>query len=487
MGCDHSPPPTPGTRPEAAARGGLRTEALAGRRVLVLGLGESGLAAARWAARRGAVLRVADTRAQPPGLELLRAAAPEADLVLGPFQEALLAGIELIVLSPGLPGDLPVLVAARARGLPVVSEIELFAWAINAQHPRPKVIAITGSNGKTTTTALAGHMCRWAGRQVAVAGNIGPAALDALMAAEDAGAMPDTWVLELSSFQLETTDSLAPDAAAVLNISEDHLDRYASLEAYADAKARLFDQGGDGVMVLNRDDPRVMHMGRPGRPYLTFGLTPPRDAGELGLADGVGGPWLMHGDERLIRVSEMPLAGLHNAANALAAMALCGAIGVQIYPLLLALRDFRGLPHRVEAVATVGGVDYFDDSKGTNVGATLAAINGLQRKVVVILGGDGKGQDFAPLAGALAAHGRAVALIGRDAPRIEAVLAATDLPRRRCADMAEAVRWCATQARAGDAVLLSPACASLDMYRNYAHRAEAFVAEVRRLAAEEGA
>ena len=466
-------------KPIAFAGLGLKKTSLKGKRLLVLGLGESGLAMAKWAARNGAVVRVADSRDTPPNVDALRAAAPAAELVTGPFRPATFADIDLIGLSPGVPLATPLVQAAKGRGVPVVSEIELFAWAINAQSPRPKVIAITGSNGKTTTTALTGHMCQWAGKKVAVAGNIGPAALDALMAAQDQGALPEVWVLELSSFQLETTDSLAPDAATVLNVSEDHLDRYAGMEDYAAAKARVFQ--GEGVIVLNRDDPRVMAMGIPGRPFLTFGQGSAKNASELGLTEGVGGLWLMHGDERLLRVAEMKLAGLHNAANALAAMALCGAIGIQIYPLLLALKDFKGLAHRVEFVTEIGGVAYYDDSKGTNVGATLAALQGMGRKVAIILGGDGKGQDFAPLEAALTAHGRAAALIGRDAELIATAVAGCGIPLQRCADMAEAVAFCAAAAQPGDAVLLSPACASLDMYRNYAHRAEVFVAAVQAL------
>ncbi len=461
--------------------GGLRLKKtkLTGKRVLVLGLGETGLAMAKWVVRNGGQLRVADSREIPPNVEALRLFAPDAPLATGPFRGETFADAEIVAISPGIPVQTPEVQAARARGVPVVSEIELFAWAINAQSPRPKVIAITGSNGKTTTTALTGHMCQWGGKKVAVAGNISPSALDALMAAQDAGTLPDVWVLELSSFQLETTSSLAPDAAAVLNISEDHLDRYASLDDYAAAKARIFHQGGEGVMVLNRDDERVMDMGVAGRPYLTFGLNPAHSADELGLDHYLGSFWLVHGDERLMRIEEMKLAGFHNAANAMAAMALCGAIGIQIYPLLLALKDFRGLPHRVEHVARIGGVDYYDDSKGTNVGATLAALQGLGRPVAIILGGDGKGQDFSPLREALAEHGRAAALIGRDAATIEAAVAGCGVPLKRCADMAEAVGFCAGQAQPGDAVLLSPACASLDMYRNYAHRAEVFVAAVK--------
>lgn len=464
----------------------LKKISLKGRRVLVLGLGETGLAMAKWAARQEvAFLRVADSRLAPPNVDALRAAAPDAELVCGPFAASSFADIDLIAISPGIPVQTKEVQEAVARGVQLVSEIELFAWAINAQRPRPQVLAITGSNGKTTTTTMAGDMCRWAGKRVAVAGNIGPSALDALMDAIDRKELPQVWVLELSSFQLETTASLNPDAAVVLNVSEDHLDRYTGMDDYAAAKMRVYQ--GDGIQVINRDDHYVRGMVSPGRNVITFGFGPGKGDFDLGLIEAAGGLWIAHGDERLLRTDELPVDGLHNAANAMAAMALCGAIGIQVYPLLLALKNFKGLSHRVEKIAEIDGVTFYDDSKGTNVGATLAAINGLGgagrtgRKIVIILGGDGKGQDFSPLKAALAAHGRAVALIGRDAESIAAAIAGGALPLQRCADMVEAVRWCAAQAQPGDAVLLSPACASLDMYRNYAHRAEVFVDAVRAL------
>jgi UDP-N-acetylmuramoylalanine--D-glutamate ligase len=461
----------------------LKKVSLKGRRILVLGLGESGLAMAKWAARQDvASLRVADSRAVPPNVDALRAAVPGAELVAGPFAAATFADIDLIAISPGVPVQTKEVQEAVARGVALVSEIELFAWAINVQRPRPQVLAITGSNGKTTTTTMAGDMCRWAGKCVAVAGNIGPSALDALMDAIDRNELPQVWVLELSSFQLETTSSLNPDAAVVLNVSEDHLDRYAGMNEYAAAKQRVF-QGG-GIQIINRDDPVVRAMASRERDIITFGSGKGKGDFDLGLIEAAGGLWIANGDERLLRISELPVAGLHNVANAMAAMALCGAIGVQVYPLLLALKNFKGLPHRVEKVAEIDSVNFYDDSKGTNVGATLAAINGLGGvggKVVVILGGEGKGQDFLPLKGALAAHGRAVALIGRDAETIAVAIDGCAVPLQRCGDMEEAVRWCAAQARPGDAVLLSPACASFDMYRNYAQRGETFVAAVRAL------
>lgn len=451
---------------------------LNGKRVLVVGLGETGLAMAAWLVRQGARVRVADSRAQPPNVDALRRVAPEAELLAGPFADAAFAGVELIAISPGVPVQTAQVQAALARSVPVVSEIELFAWGVRRATPAARIVAITGSNGKTTTTALTGALCAAAGLRTGVAGNISPAALAALMAAEDADALPEVWVLELSSFQLETTHTLNADAATVLNVSEDHLDRYAGMDDYAAAKARIFK--GAGVMVLNRDDARSLAAGRCGRKLATFGLDAAPRAADYGLVDG----WIVRGTEKLIALADLKLVGAHNAANAMAALALCEAVGISPRTVLPALAAFRGLAHRVEFVAALGGVDYYDDSKGTNVGATLAALQGMGRKVAIILGGDGKGQDFSPLKAALAAHGRAAALIGRDADAIAAALEGSGVPLQRCADMNAAVRWCAAQAQAGDAVLLSPACASLDMYRNYAHRAEVFVAAVRGLEGE---
>ena len=452
---------------------------LAGKTVLVLGLGESGLAMAQWLVRQGARVRLADSRKEPPFAAELARSAPGAVLLSGSFNEALIDGAELIGLSPGLSLNEPVVAEAARRGIPVVGEIELFAGALRALGVRDacKVVALTGTNGKTTTTALTGALCRAAGKLTAVAGNIGPAALSALMTCLDAGKLPEVWVLELSSFQLETTVSLAAEAAAVLNVSDDHMDRYAGLDDYAAAKARIFE--GCGAQVLNRQDPRVLAMANGVSRRLTFGLDAPQGPDDFGLADG----WLMQGGERLLRADELALAGLHNAANALAALALCRAIELPLAPLLPALRDFKGLPHRVERIAELDGVAWYDDSKGTNVGATVAALEGLGRKVVLIAGGDGKGQDFSPLAPALAGHGRALVLIGRDATKIEAAVAECGVPLIHAQDMEQAVRKAAVAARAGDAVLLSPACASFDMYRNYVHRAEVFAQAVGELAA----
>jgi UDP-N-acetylmuramoylalanine--D-glutamate ligase len=461
---------------------------LAGKHILILGLGESGLACARWCARQGGAVDVLDTRAAPPFLAELNRVLPAARFVCGPmneqFDKGLLAGVDLLVISPGLSAGLMAVLHARAQGIPVVGEIELFAWGLISLgvRDRSRVIAITGTNGKTTTTALTGHLCRAAGRRTGVAGNISPAALTALMACQDEGRLPEVWVLELSSFQLETIESLNADAATVLNISDDHLDRYIGLNDYAQAKARVF--AGAGVQVLNRDDARVRRMAVPGRPLITFGLDAPAADADFGLRDNRGQPWVVRGDRFLLPVGDLPIAGLHNAANVMAALALCAAIGFEPPALLHALRAFRGLPHRVERVGEIGGVAYYDDSKGTNVGATEAALRGMGRKVVVILGGDGKGQDFSPLKAAVAAHGRAAVLIGRDGPAIAAAIEGCGVPVLQAADLDAAVRLAAQRAMAGDAVLLSPACASFDMFRNYEHRAAVFIEAVRRLAAE---
>lgn len=466
---------------------------LTGKHVLVLGLGESGLAMARWCVRMGARVRVADTRSSPPYAAQLQTLLPEAELVTGDFSDTLLAGIDILALSPGLPAGQMVVLQARLKGISVVGEIELFAHALQSLHSiveMPRVIAITGTNGKTTTTALTGHLCQTAGYDTEVAGNISPAALTALLDRIESDALPRIWVLELSSFQLETLSSLNADAATVLNISDDHLDRYINLDEYAEAKARIFGSGEgciphDGTQVLNRDDPRVRRMAIAGRPLLTFGLDVPAHAHDFGLLKKGGEVWLAQGDHALMPLSKLPINGLHNAANALAALALCTALGLPMDRLLAGLHTFRGLPHRVEYVTEVQGVRYYDDSKGTNVGATLAALEGQlagpDHKVVLIAGGDGKGQDFSPLRSAVANGARGVVLIGRDAGAIEAALEGCGVPMRTAVDLPAAVRLAAELAESGDVVLLSPACASLDMFKNYAHRAEVFIAAVHEL------
>jgi len=447
--------------------------------VLVLGLGETGLSLVRWLSAQGARLRVADTRASPPGLDKVAEFVPRDVVHCGPLHEALLQGVDLIAISPGVPLAEPVVQRALARGIPVAGDIELFAQSL-PMTPRPKIIAITGANGKTTVTSMVGAMCRAAGLDTEVAGNISPAVLDVLLRRQ--GKQPQVWVLELSSFQLETTSSLNADAATVLNVTEDHLDRYPDMDAYAGAKARIFI--GCQVRVLNRDDARSNAMTQAGSACVKFGIGSRHLGAEWTIADDGGETWLVHGQRRVLNGKELQVTGLHNVANALAALALCRAVGLPLEPLCAALRDFKGLPHRVEKVSEINGVDYYDDSKGTNVGATEAALEGLGKPVVVILGGDGKGQDFSPLKPAVAEHARAAVLIGRDAGLIETALQGCGKPVVRATDLPDAVRQAAGLARAGDAVLLSPACASFDMFRNYEHRAEVFVAAVHELARE---
>ena len=514
---------------------------LRGRSVLVLGLGESGLAMATWCASHGASVRVWDSREVAPQAAALALAAPAATLFGGPLEADALHGVQLVLKSPGLaPHDeriAALLAAARAQGIAVQGELDLFVQALadlrGDQDYAPKVIAITGTNGKTTTAALTALLVERCARRVALAGNIGPTLLGTLAAALDAvnddgsrAALPQVWVLELSSFQLEGVQGFEPDAATVLNMTQDHLDWHGSMTAYAAAKARVF--GERAVMVVNRDDALVQAMvpapaavknarGRsapgPTRTVVRFGLDAPRAPGDFGLVVENGMAWLVraleaddHGLPRkrgslapvdppslqvLMPADALRIRGRHNAANALAALALATAIGCPLAPMLHGLREYHGEPHRVAFVASIGGVEAFDDSKGTNVGASVAALHGLgadkaPAKLVVILGGDGKGQDFSPLAAPVAQHARAVALIGRDAAAIEAALVGSGVPLQRHDSLQAATAWCFAQARAGDAVLLSPACASLDMFRNYGHRAEVFVAAVQAQAAAQG-
>jgi UDP-N-acetylmuramoylalanine--D-glutamate ligase len=490
--------------------------------VLVLGCGASGLAMARWCAREGAQVTVADTREAPPQLAALREQVPQAQFVSGAFSPALVEGRELamVVRSPGLtPGQMaPVIDAARAAGVPVVGELGLFAQALASlkatQDYAPKVLAVTGTNGKTTVTALTGQLVERGGRTVAVAGNIGPSLLATLMDKLDAGGLPQVWVLELSSFQLEGVDDFEPTAATVLNVSQDHLDWHGTMEAYAAAKARIF--GRHALMILNREDPVVMQMlpapvrlkgGKyEQRDHLTFGGDMPQRPGDFGIEVVNGMAWLVRAHEadetqkrkpgeeeeihiqRLMPADALRIRGRHNAINALSALALAAAAGCPLAPMLYGLREYRGEPHRVEPVGIVNGVEYFDDSKGTNVGATVAALQGLgaERKLVVILGGDAKGQEFAPLATPVAQYARAVVLIGRDAPQIRAVLESTGVPLLDAGSLEEAVKLATQRAHAGDAVLMSPACASFDMFRDYKHRAEVFCQAVHAVADDAG-
>ncbi|MCE4537463.1 UDP-N-acetylmuramoyl-L-alanine--D-glutamate ligase [Pelomonas sp. P7] len=564
-----------------------------GQRVLVLGLGDSGLAMARWCARFGAQVTVWDSREQPPQRAAL---GDTAAFITGELAAESVAGFNAILKSPGLSPLDARLAAVYAHGAAVRGELDLFAdalAALKAQHGyAPAVLAITGTNGKTTTTCMTGLLAERAGRRVAIAGNIGPTLLDTLTEAlakepdpapaeetaaealadaiEDApseppaeesakeaaepavdGAavlpdeeaplpiapppprgpvfetLPEVWVLELSSFQLDGVAAFEPTAGAVLNLTQDHLDWHGDMAAYGRAKTRIFGPSStsQAVIVVNRDDPAVEALvpapvfvkgsrGKPGRTVsrrvVRFGLNPPTAPGDFGLVEEGGLAWLVRAREldptikkrkgnedeplvvqRLMPADALRVRGRHNAANALAALALATAAGCELAPMLHGLREYRGEPHRVEPVGSIDGVEFYDDSKGTNVGATVAAISGLgadraPARLVLILGGDGKGQDFSPLAEGVARHARAVALIGRDGPQIEAALAATGVPMQRHATLEAATAWCLQQAQAGDSVLLSPACASLDMFRNYAHRAEVFVATVQRLADERG-
>ena len=454
------------------------------KRVLVLGLGETGLSVLRWLALKGAVMSAADSRDNPPNIDDLRRSMPQVAIYTGKFKQAVLLDAELIVISPGVALSEPAVQAAIKHGIPVVGDVELFA---QYRPKNSKVIGITGSNGKTTVTTLVGEICKAAGLSTIVAGNIGLPVLDALSMD-----VPDIYVLELSSFQLETTSSLHCEAATVLNVCEDHMDRYEDLKDYAAAKARILKQSK--VAVLNRDDSICMTM--QASRVVTFGLNLAPTMHDFGLVNCEGSQYMTSGKRKLCKTSELTIAGQHNVANALAAAVLCSAVGVEKDTITLALRAFKGLPHRVEWIANIDDVDYYDDSKGTNVGATCAAIAGMTKnvnghnqpqKVVLIAGGDGKGQDFSPLAAAVKANGRAVVLVGRDAPLIEAVLLSTNVPLYQAADLPEAVNIAKKVALKGDAVLLSPACASLDMFKNYVHRAEVFVAAVNQVQANKKA
>ncbi|WAV89589.1 UDP-N-acetylmuramoyl-L-alanine--D-glutamate ligase [Oxalobacter aliiformigenes] len=491
----------------------------AGKKILVLGLGESGLAMARWGAYCGASVCVADTRDNPDRLQRLQAELPQVGFRSGPFTTEGLTVFDIVAVSPGLRPDVElkeILPFANEHGIPVWSEIEMFAQALKdlerEKQYRPKIIAVTGTNGKTTVTSLTGHMCRRAGKTVCLAGNISPAALDVLLEMVRKDQLPDVWVLELSSFQLFATYRLEPDAATVLNLTQDHLDWHGSMAAYGAAKERIF--GRKTVQVLNREDGAVMKMRKPGAPVLTFGTDEPVEPDAFGMHSDRGIVWLAvmsSVDDGIVRKNRknpvpvetvirdlMPadalkIRGRHNAGNALAALALCRAIGLPFAPLLQALKDYRGEPHRVELVATVNEVAYIDDSKGTNVGATVAAVRGLgenagneERKIILIAGGLGKDQDFSPLSSVVGKYVKAVMLIGKDAVRIHDALAPAGVRQIYCDSLEEAVVRASEVAKQNDMVLLSPACASMDMFRNYAHRSEVFVTQVRRLGGAAG-
>jgi len=458
----------------------------AGTSAVVLGLGLTGYTLARYLAAGGANVRVADTRGEPPFAAKLAAKLPHVSVATGALSAATFAGADLIAISPGVAKDQPAIAAAVANGAELVGDVELFARALPREQ---KVIAVTGTNGKSTVTSLTGALCRAAGLATVVAGNIGDAVLDML---PDDGRWPDVFVLELSSFQLETTSSLAPTAATVLNVSGNHLDRYRDIESYAAAKSRIFD--GGGIQVLNRDDPRSLAMRIAGRLVQTFGDGVPESEEAWGLVDRgarVGSreatpeTWLARGGALLAPVSDLTLVGRHNALNALAALALASSVVKIDRQTLGALARFESLPHRMQRAADAGGVLFVDDSKGTTVAATRAALEGLGRPVVLIAGGDGKGQDFAPLKGAVDAHCRAVLLIGRDGTLIAKALAGTSALVEQAGTLDVAVRRALQLAAPGDAVLLSPACASLDQFANYVERGERYQQLVRSGLAED--
>jgi UDP-N-acetylmuramoylalanine--D-glutamate ligase len=437
----------------------LAVRGTAAKRSLIVGLGATGLAVARYLTARGESVRVIDSRASPPGLAELEAACPEAEVALGTLDSRWLDDASRVLLSPGLAYDIPLALEARRRGLAVIGDIELFALAARAP-----VLAVTGSNGKSTVATLASRMLEAQGLSAPAGGNLGPPALDLLEREADA------YVLEISSFQMETTDSLAPVAATVLNLSADHLDRHATLERYAELKEKLL-RAADRA-VVNIDDPLVAAMGKRHPHAVPFSVRV-----ELGLGystiEREGERWLARDGEPLLKATELAIRGAHNEANALAALALTAGLTRDLPAALAALRTFAGLPHRCQRVALRRGVTYVDDSKGTNVGATLAALQGLDGPLVLIAGGLRKGQDLAPLA--LGGRGklRAAVLIGASAAELDKVLQGV-CPTVRAASMDDAVAQAAALARRGDTVLLSPACASQDMFRDYKERGELF-------------
>ena len=435
--------------------------------VLVVGLGVTGLSCVRHLRARGARVSVVDSRSSPPELEALRASHPEVPVHLGAFRPALFERAGALVMSPGVALAEPAVAAAAERGVPAYGDVELFAREAAAP-----VVAITGSNGKSTVTSMVGAMAQSARRAVKVGGNLGPPVLSLLE-----GKRPELYVLELSSFQLETTFSLEPAAATVLNIAADHMDRYEHLSSYARAKQRIFN--GAGAMIINLDDPWVAAMAKPARPRIDFTLRTPAET-QFGVQHEADRVWLCRGRVRLLCADELAVAGRHNVANALAALALGCALELPMPAMLEALRSFHGLPHRCELVATAGGVRWYNDSKGTNVAATVAAIEGLasESSLVLIAGGEGKDADFSALRAAALTGVRAAVLFGRDAALIEAALASA-VPIERARDLDAAVQAAAKLAVSGDSVLFSPACASFDMFANYQVRGAAFRAAVR--------
>jgi len=432
------------------------------RRTLVIGLGKTGLSVVRYLSAQGRSFAVADSRTAPPGLEELKAGWPDVPVFLGPFDTELLSGFSELVVSPGIAVTEPAIAAAAAAGARIRGDIDLFAEAADAP-----VLAITGSNGKTTVTSLVGEMARAAGRRVAVGGNIGTPALDLL------GQGADLYVLELSSFQLETTERLNALAAAILNVSDDHMDRYPGRMAYYRAKQRIFH--GVRHAVVNLDDPLTTPMSPQGLELVCYGFHRV-NPGVFSTRDDDDGLWITYGFDNLLRADELHLLGRHNLSNVMAALALGLVAGLPMDIMLAVAREFRGLPHRCEFIRRLDGVDYINDSKGTNVGATVAAIRSLvpsQGRILLIAGGDGKGADFSPLAEPVARCCRKVLVLGADAGRLASALG-DSVPVERVQNLAGAVARAREAARPGDRVLLSPACASFDMFRSYQERGDQF-------------
>lgn len=446
-----------------------KTDCTTETKTIVVGLGKTGLSCVRFLVAQGESVMVVDSRQNPPGLSELKTEFPDVPCILGDFDQAFLASAASLVVSPGVSINLPEIEHAKDNGVSVLGDVELFA-----RHAQAPVVAITGSNGKSTVTTLVYEMAKAANKNVRVGGNIGTPVLELIESTE-----PDLYVLELSSFQLETTDSLKLAAATVLNISQDHLDRYSGMQGYIDAKKRIFAHAKCGV--LNADDEVVSTMASGISQCVKFSLSEPKTESDFGVRQQDGELWIAKGESNLLSINELKVVGMHNVANALAALALGEQVGLPLTAMLEALRQFKGLPHRCQWIASINGVDWYNDSKATNVGSAEAAIIGLDRPIVLIAGGEGKGQDFSPLKEALAKHGRGVVLIGCDADEIEKALDAV-VPTVRASSMEQAVEKSAQLAQSGGAVLLAPACASFDMFSGFEDRGNQFIAAVQRMA-----
>lgn len=460
---------------------------------LVIGLGQTGVSVVRWCVRWGASVRVIDSRNNPMGLEAIQD-LENVDVRLGTqaFTANALNNVTSIVISPGMshsdPLVAPILTMAQQQGIEIIGEIELFARALGnmaRQGYKPGVVAITGTNGKTTVTAMARHIAQECGYTTVAAGNISPTALQALLECLETDSLPQLWVLELSSFQLQTTFSLQANAVALLNISQDHIDWHESFEAYVKAKAKILAMGH--VAIVNRDDPVVLELAQYfATNSLSFGAGAPAGEGNMGIAITNNIPWLCTSNQNIMPLNALQVRGTHNALNAQAAMLLCKVAGCDQNNIALALRSYHGEPHRMEYIRSVAGINFINDSKGTNVAATIAALNGSEEPVILIAGGLGKGQDFAPLAQSAQQYAKAVVLIGEDAPVLAKAFAASGVSCELAQDMNQAVQTAFNKAAHGDTVLLSPACASMDMFRSYEHRGQCFINAVQELALDCG-